>query len=252
MNMKRICFLVILLICVCFGYNVSASSINYELRIDENRMFHETVTYSIENNTTNDYLLSIINSPNIYFDINNAFPYKKSVTKDMNLTTVTLKYDYKSGLIQNSKMLNSCFKKISYKEDSYGIIYYGTAPFSCATKADNIAITVISDIKDIINTADIVDGNKYVWNKIDKNFNMDLSLGEYDPESKVLAPVVDDEVTPDDDMDTWPSGDISDYSYVPYLIGGGVGVVALLTISFIALKKRKTNTDDDIYVDTGF
>lgn len=247
MKKRKLYFFLILFITVFLFNNVNASSIIYELKIDKNRHFYETITYTIENNTNNSYLLNILNN-NIFFDTENKFLYKKSIVKNEANSIVVLKYDYNSSLIKHSKLLNNCFKDFHYTEDNYRITYYATNPFYCSDRADDISIRVTTDIKGILDTADEIIGNSYIWNNLGKDFSMDLSLGEYNPDSEVLPPVDDD----DDDAivytDKFPedyNGTINEFPYI-YVIAGGV--VTVIIIGIIVLKKiKKRNNNNNFY-----
>lgn len=239
--MKKSLFSLVLVIMLFLTISdVSASSIDYELKITNDRHFYETITYNIENDTQNEYLRSVLNN-SVYFDINNTMPYIKTVNNNQNEHVVVLKKDYPSASVKNSKLLNECFKSFFYDEDSYGITYYASEPFKCYDRADKITISVVTDLNVILNTADEVIGNKYIWNIIGKDFLMDLSLGEYNPNSDVLPPIADDEVTPSDDIDQWPDGDLDRF---PYLYVVGIGACVILAISFVLVKKRLKNTNN--------
>lgn len=236
--MKRVCFVVVFMIVMFFTYNVQASSIDYELKIDKDRHFYETITYKIENNTTNVHLLNILKD-DVYFDLDNQNLYNKNISNNGMISTIVLKYDYDSGYIRQSKFLNECFKSYSYEEDKYGIVYYATSPFKCFNRADKISITVTTDINAIINTADEVIRNKYIWNKINKDFSMDLSLGKYSPNTDVLPPIADDETVPSDDMDEWPVENIREFSYTRVIV---IGIAAMIIIIGIILYKKKRSS----------
>ncbi len=237
MKNRKIFIFIITMLLISIS-SVDASSINYELKIDESRIFHETITYIIEDSTTNDHLLSVLNDT-VYFDLDNTIPYQKTVVNKENTVIVSLKNDYTSNMIKKSKFLKECFKNFTYEEDNYKMIYYAESPFKCMNHADDFKITVISDLDSIINTADEVVGNSYIWTNINKDFMMDLSLGEYGPNSDVLPPVVDDEVVPSDDIDEWPIPSIESFPYIPVIITASSVIITAIVI-FIVVKKNKT------------
>lgn len=219
--------------------NVSASSINYELKITNDKHFYETITYNIDDNAQNNYLISILNN-NVYFDVNHTKLYKKTIGSSNGSHIVVLKNDYVGNNIKNSRILNECFDKFYYDEDNYRITYYASEPFKCIDRADKITISVVTDLNVIINTADEVIGNKYIWNNIDKDFSMDLSLGEYNPDSDVLPPIADDEVTSSDDIDDWPSGYIREFPYVYVIVPCSI-IVLVVSFIFIRTRIKKAN-----------
>ncbi len=244
---KKLYFILTILGLLFYSNSVNASSINYELKIDENRIFHENVTYTIEDNTSNNYLLNILNNT-IYFDVDNTISYKKSVINNGSIVIVSLRHDYDSNMIKKSKFLNECFKSFSYDENDYKMVYYAESPFKCLKHADNIDISVITDIPVLLDTADEINENKYVWNKIDKDFMMDLSLGEYEPDSDVLPPIASGEATPSDDIDDWPSGalDLFPYGLVIGLASAFIVITAIIIIVIIK-KKKKKSVKEEIY-----
>ncbi len=246
--MKEKIYIFVIAILLSFASSVDASSIDYNLTIDENKIFHESITYTIEDNTDNSHLLNVLNNT-IYFDTENIIPYQKSVINKGNTVIVILKEDYKSIDIKKSKLLNECFKDFTYEENEYRMTYYAESPFKCAKNADKITINVSTDIPSIINTADEATENKYIWNKIDKDFMMDLSLGENDPNSEVLPPVADDDVVSIDDMNEWPDGNLDLFPYGLVIIGASSIIVIALVI-FIIIKKKKSNKEtEEIFIE---
>ena len=241
--MKKLCFILFLIIGISF-VDVSASSINYELHILENRHVYETITYTIDKNSTNEYLNNILNNA-VYFDKNNSLAYKKSVSSTSNSNVVTLKIDYDSSYIKNSKLLNSCFKSFVYEEDEYGIKYYATDPFSCSNHADSIVITVVSDIRIIFDDASIEVGNKRIWNKISDDFSMDLSLGRFSPDSDILEPYDDYEDSNDiGEEDITPTDDLTGSSNTYVAVIAGVVVAGGVVVLTIIKKTKKKDLID--------
>lgn len=249
--MKRTIYIIIIAILFLCITTVDASSIDYNLTIDDHKTFHESITYVIEDSTTNSYLLNVLNNT-IYFDTDNIMPYQKSVINNGNNVVVILKQDYESTAIKKSKLLNECFKDFTYEENEYRITYYAESPFKCTSHADKITISVNTDIPSIIDTADEVIGNKYTWNKIDKDFMMDLSLGEHDPNSDVLPPVADDD-EPIDDSGEFVNGDLDLFPYTEVIIGSSIAVTIVVITTIIIIKKKKAKNrrknKEDVYYD---
>ena len=242
MRIKRLFFITVMLIAITYINNISASSIDYTLKVDKNRHFYETVTYTIENDTTNEYLKYILNNK-IFFDLDNKYMYKKTITNNGVNTVVTLKYDYDSVNIKKSKILNNCFKKFKYEEDEYRITYYGTKPFYCEKKADKITINVITDIEAILYTADEIVDNKYTWNKINENFAMDLSLGKFNPNDDVLPPVSDpSRAKPLDEAvlaNSFPAVTRTSHKSTIIITGASVVIIMILLIIYARVRKSK-------------
>ena len=245
--MKRFCFIIAMFVSLLYVSNVFASSIDYTLKIDSNRHFYETITYTIEKDTTNEYLKYVLNNK-LYFDIDNKYLYKKTVTTKDGNSIVILKHDYPSADIKKSKLLNTCFEKFVYKENDYRVTYYASDPFVCINKADKITINVIPDLEVILDTAEEVVGNKYTWHPVDDKFLMDLSLGQYDPNDKVGAPIADTNLMVNDgkmNVDH-PAIDVP-FSYTPVIIISVfvVAIVIVISMKVVSDKKSKKRVSQD-------
>ena len=246
MRIKRLCIILFILVTFIYIDSVSASSIDYTLKIDKNRHFYETVTYSIEKNTSSEYLKYVLNNK-MYFDVDNKYMYKKAVTSDGENFIVQLKYDYPSVNLKKSKILNTCFNEFVYKETSYRITYYASDPFICINRADKITINVISDIKVILDTASEVVGNRHTWHPSSDKFLMDMSVGEYDPDDETGAPIADTSImSPDSKTITdHPAIDLP-FSYTPIIIISVLVGVIVVVISFGIVKNKKNRNKNAV------
>lgn len=184
MKIRDFCFLVFIIILLSTT-RVSASSVNYELNIDDDRLFHETITYKIENNTTNDYLKSIISKP-VYFDSDNTIRYTKKIVKRKDAIDVVLQYNYDVSLLNKSRIINECFDKPIVDVDKYHISFYANLPLKCSSVADDILIKITTNIDDLNQNADLVEDKTYIWNRIKDIPIFHMELGTIDPSSNVL------------------------------------------------------------------
>lgn len=227
-------YLLLTIFLILFTTNVKASSINYDLRIDKNRHFYETITYVIEKNTNDPYLNGILNN-NLYFDSDNTIKYSKQVNKTDSSYIVVLKSDYDYTMFEKSKLINSCFEDVDYSFDNYQIVFSTYGSFNCSDKADIIKIDLNSDIIVETQNADIIENNQYVWNSIDKDLYIGVRIGEENPDSRVLPPK-NTEVTGTKIGDTYTG--IKTYSIAKTVIIVCIVVLGMMTI-YIAIKKNK-------------
>lgn len=207
-------------------------------------MFHEKIVYKIDTNTTNEHLKQII-SQNQYFDIQSTMLYSKSVKKINDQSVVILERDYNYTDIENSKILKTCFDDFEFKSNSYNMTFYTISPFSCVANADNITINITSDINVIVNNADVIYGNKYIWKNIDDELSVDMEFGYSNPTSKVGEPKEYDNSTYQDNVPIDLTVNIHETDYTFVIVIVLVGLVVLLLIGFVVFKKR-TNKDQKI------
>lgn len=193
MYFKKICLLISFVLSI-FIIRVNASTINYNLNIDNNRHFYETITYTIENNSDNDYLKNILSKP-VYYDYNQTMLYNKKVSKDNDNTIVVLKKDYDNNLFKYSSILNECYENIGFDVDDYRISFYTKSYFKCSNRADNIVVSVTTSIPVMNNNANIIENNSYIWTQIDKIPILQMEIGEIDPSSGDLPPIECDNCT---------------------------------------------------------
>lgn len=229
---KKFIWLIIFLLIVSF-HNVHASSINYDLKIDENKHFHETITYTIEG-PSDEHLNNILNN-DVYFDLNRTQRYVKTVKSINDSKIVVLKHDYDYSAFNTSRIANSCFDEINYKADNQ-IVFSTFGDFKC-NFADNISVSITSDIEVITNDADEVADDRYVWYVSDGFLYIGIRIGAENPNSGVLAPYEDTEATADDIGDTY-TGIKKNNEWVIFglIIGGSIGIITLV---YIILNKKK-------------
>ena len=105
--------------------SVNASSISYNLSIDNTLKFHEKNVYTISNsdiktNGSYNFLTSVVND-NIYFDSNNEIPYTKTKTKTANGYVVTLTHDYSNLFFTSSRIAKECFGDVQLINNEDGL-----------------------------------------------------------------------------------------------------------------------------------
>ena len=187
MNIRKLYFLPFLILFL-FTTKVNASSVTYELNIDEDRTFYETITYTIEKNTENEYLKSIISNP-VYYDINNTIPYNKKVNRNSNNIIVVLKHSYDEKSLNNSRIVNKCFNKPVINIDEYHISFYSNLPLKCNDVTDDILIKITTSIDVMNNNADLIENQTYTWDKLKETPVFHISVGTIDPNLNVLPPM---------------------------------------------------------------
>ncbi len=192
---KRYFVLLIIAFCFCIT-NAHASSINYDLKIDKAMEFYETITYNISNSDikTNEYsfLTSIVNDT-IYFNEENGVKYAKVKKKTNNGYIVTLTHEYSSGFFENSRIAKECFSSVTLTNDTDGLAFASSSPFFCSHRADSITINITTDLKVTNHNATTVNGNKYTWTNIGKDFSLNFSTRPIILENEPLDNVNQDE-----------------------------------------------------------
>lgn len=243
----RKCLIFISLIFVSLVTNANASSITYNLNIDKDMQFNERIVYVVSNNElaqTNKYsFLSDVVNKRIYFDKNNEIPYTKSIRKTNNGYIVTLTHSYPSIFFTRSRIANECFSKTTLDNDVKGLKFSSSSPFFCSHRADNITINITSAQNITKSNSNTKNNNTYTWNKIDKDFTMNLSTTPTELDTEPL-----DDVNPKNEENgssnnNTPSNQekdsISDY----VLLGIGVAVASVGILVVIMLIKKKEELD---------
>ncbi len=174
MKLKFINF-VVFVICIFSFVNVNASSIDYNVRIDKDLHFYETINYSIDkkdvkNDGNYNFLTSIVNDP-VYFDLKEDNVYKKSKTNTTNGYLVTLKYDYSHLFLTKSRILNECFVDKDFDSNAK-YISFSASDFYCSHRADSIKVSITTDLDVSSSNASSSEGNVYTWDNVSKDFNM--------------------------------------------------------------------------------
>lgn len=239
----KLSFVLIIITFVLTFSDVFASSIDYELNIDATRHFSETITYTIENNTDNKYLKKVLNN-DIYFDKNKSTLYKKIVEKNGSFTVVKLIHDYNYNDLLSSRIINECFKSVQYDTDDNQIVFATYEPFYCKNKADNITVSVITDIDVLVTSADMVENNKHVWKLEDGAYYVGIRIGNAD--SDINTPRYSIIPTADDIGDTYTGIKTTNKTLI---IISTLCVIAFIVISVIFLKRRFkcSRRNDSIY-----
>lgn len=177
MKIKYLIFTIFLLF-IC-TLNVNASSINYNLKIDKDLVFHENIKYTMTKKDINvsgyDFLKSVVND-NVYFNEDTKVKYNKKIQNTNNGYIVTLKHTFPSSFLDESRILKECFTKINYDYDSSSISFRGYSPFYCSYRADQININIITDLEVESNNANSTSGNVYTWNEIGEDFELRFSF----------------------------------------------------------------------------
>lgn len=231
-----------------FSYNdVSASSINYNLKIDKDLHCYETIIYSIDakdikRDGNYHFLTSIVDDP-VYFDSKNELKYNKTKQKVSNGYLVTLKYDYAYLFLSKSRIVDECFADSKLTNvDSY--ISFSASGFYCAHRADSINVVINTDLNVLNSNATSINGNNYTWNNISNNFNMNFN---------VRIPYIEDEPMDDIPGDTNTNANNNNSNsnnkkvekekkhVNKYVVLGTIGVLVFGTfVVFIALRVKNS------------
>ncbi len=229
---------IFILMLLCYISNINASTINYNLKVDMNEKLHENIVYKIERNTSNEYLMSILHN-DIYF--NNMIKYDKTIKDQGDYYIVVLSHDYDSIDVNNNMLLKSCFKEIGFDNDGYEMSFYAIPEFKCIDHADNIIITIDSDIDVITSNSNIVTSDgKHIWDDVRKSAYIGIEIGRIDPNLNVLPPVArTDEYIPSyDDSDVVPDRAMESNNGLLII---SISVLGLLIIVFLFIKSRNSN-----------
>ncbi len=230
---------------LCSG--VDASSIDYNLQIDSNRNFYETIVYKFEINNQDSYLSSLLTN-DVYFDVDKTIKYKKNIKKDKNNYTVVLKNSYDYKLFENSEILKKCFDDFSFNVDDYEISFYTISPFYCLDYADDIKVSIITDDNVIVSNADYKENNKYVWDVTSKDFGINMEIGQLNPDLNIEPPINNDlDVKNNIPIDL--SVHIYDYDSIILIVGCLVFISIIVGVIIMRFKKKdkpkKKETDFD-------
>lgn len=173
--MKKIYLILALLL-------LSGCSINYNLDIEDDGLFKETITGTVTNKELDD-----TNSTNVdiySYSLNTATPlidnkgqYKKEIIDKNKYKEFKYTYTFDNNY-KSSNILNTCFTYVLFdeSEDYYNIDLYG--PFKCMY-SDKINISVTSKYAITDNNADKVNKNTYTWTIKDKdNANIHLEVNK--------------------------------------------------------------------------
>lgn len=180
MRLKDLFLICSIVLCLSFT-NANASSIDYNLTIDENMQFHEKITYNVEQKdiTTDgsyNFLSSIVNDP-VYFDLKKEVEYKKTKINTANGYMITLQHEYSYLFLSKSRILNECFTD-NQIDNTNEYISLDASDFYCSHRADNIKITINTDkkMKVIDSNATTTSNNMYIWSNITNDFSLSFKV----------------------------------------------------------------------------
>lgn len=171
-KMKKIIFVFIcLLVCGCttsYNLEIKEGSFNesIDIKISKSLIPEKTENPEIELDDQITPFLeeetsALFSTPEVY--------YNKEVKDFSDYYDVKMSYEYLPSEFKDSNSLNLCFDKFEFNdEENYYIHGYGT--FYCLYSDEmTISITTKNDV--IINNADVVKGNTYIWNINGRNKN---------------------------------------------------------------------------------
>ena len=176
-------YLYLFIICSIIGISsASASSIEYNLTIDENMNFTENNIYKVketelEKSNSYDFLTSVVKD-SIYFNEDNKVKYTKSRKYSNGVYTVTLKNKYSPVFLTGSRIIQECFSKTNYDYTDDYISITTSSPFYCLHRADSIQINIKTSLNVISNNADSKSNNTYIWTPKDKDFELSFKVSK--------------------------------------------------------------------------
>ena len=187
--MKRVIFIIFALFMIFINYSVNASTITYNLNIDQDLILHENIVYEIEKDKViNDgnyyFLTSIVNDP-VYFDVNRKVEYKKEKTTTDTGYRVVLTNDFSSIFLNTERIVKECFESVDISRTASSLKFSTPNSFYCSHRADKIVVNITTGLNVVSSNADVVNNNTYTWNNIDKNFSLSMNVEpakiEHDP-----------------------------------------------------------------------
>ena len=172
--MKRVFFISIIALCTFLG-KVHASSIDYNLTIDNDMRFNETIVYTIDKDEKRSFLKTVLNDT-IYFDLNNDVPYTKTKNTSGEKTVVTLKHSSSYVFIATGRIMKECFGDIDFTNSPSGISFQTDAPFYCYNRADDITVTIKTDLVVKYSNAVKTEGNTYIWTNLNRDSYLHINV----------------------------------------------------------------------------
>ena len=244
--MKKICKIIIFIVIVILSEKINASTITYNLEIDENMKFHEKIIYNVSETNKNkneyDFLTSVVND-DIYFDLNETIYYKKQQEEKGTLKTVTLTHNYSSLFLGKSRIIKECFADYDYDRTANSLKFSSSGTFFCSHRADEITINITTPLRVTKNNAEKHNGNTYTWENIDKEFELNFEIKPKAVESTNHANDVDledkiDEITINNDIAT------KNNSIIKYILIAIPIVLIIIVILFIILKIKSAKNNE--------
>lgn len=194
----KIKYIIFAFICFIFaGASAYASSIEYNLTIDDDGNFKENNIYKVKSSelkkTGNyDFMTSIANDK-VYFNEDRKVEYNKTKKKSNGVYTITLKNEYSSSFLNGSRIIQECFSKYDFN-DATNITISTSSPFYCYSRADSITINITTNLEVLNNNAEAVNGNTYTWHPTSRDFTLKFGVKRK-------------EITNDEPMDDIPTED---------------------------------------------
>ncbi len=251
-------YYILILTLLLFGIsNVNASSINYNLTIDKNIYFHETIVYKVKKSELDtsgnyDFLTSVVNGP-IYFDNNDSVKYTKTKRIANDEYIITLKNDFSSIFVTSERIINECFNTFDFSNNDGEISIELSSPFFCLKRADNIMVNITTDLNVLDSNADSINGNKYTWNVDSKDFNLSFSAKipelETEPMDEIDEEINDPQIDEDETNinDTENNKEQKEKNNSVLTIGlTVVGIIAIAGVIFVIILKIKKNKLNEI------
>ena len=155
--MKKWIFLVLIFLGGCTS--------SYNLTFDDNNI---TEKIMVELPNTSDNKEAVLRD--FYpLHMNNNVVYNKDIKYVDDIIKLDLNYTYTSKDFINSDLLNLCFryKDIDIDNDSY--YYLKLSQFFPCVTAKEFDINIITNNKVLVNNADKISGNKYIWHITEEN-----------------------------------------------------------------------------------
>lgn len=252
----KIKYFLLLVTLSIFGIsNVNASSIEYNLTIDDKAYFYEVINYEIEysdiDRSVYNYPTEVLDS-DIYFDNDRSVKYKKTKKNLGSKYLITLKNDYGNIFLSGQRIVNECFKSFDYNITDSRITFDSESPFFCSKRADKITIKITSELDVISSNADIINNNTYIWNVNNRDFYLKISLRlpelsdedvsseatDFVPEETPAEDIVDEDNNVEENEDIEEnSGSIGIFVIIAVV----VVIVSCIIIIILKSKKKKLN-----------
>lgn len=252
--MKLKYYLFIVFIFMIGIVNVDASSIEYNLTIDEELKFYENIVYKVKKSELDtsgnyDFLTSVVNDK-IYFDIDGEVLYTKAKKLVGDEYIITLKNDFYPLFFSSERIINECFSKFDFEDNKDKLSVSLESPFYCLHRADTIKVNIKTDLYVSDSNADVVNGKVYTWNVEDKEFDLRFSAQipelESAPADEDYEEVDDGSAVDDNEQIDEANDDVIDEEN-DGSVGKVIGIIVLVIvlvggiIAFIILKNKNNN-----------
>ncbi len=176
--MKRIC---LLFLCVFF---ISGCDVEYDLTINNNGIFDESVTMSFLKSDTdyNDVLAYKNSKIPVSRNVGDAPFYNSRVLDNGKYFDLIYSYTYDSDDISNSYFISNCFNGFDIVNNDDSLVLSSGNRFGCyigddGLKADSVKINITTELDVSYNNADEINGNTYTWNIDENNYlNKEINL----------------------------------------------------------------------------